>query len=78
MRMDEKKNDSQMELEPEMGYLGNVNAARHLLEECLFEKIYKKLELLLNPYMVILQRIDNVVKCVIMYTKQKLLYENNY
>lgn len=31
---DEKKSESQMELEPEMGYLGNVNAARHLLEEC--------------------------------------------
>ena len=31
---DEKKSDSQMELEPEMGYLGNVSAARHLLEEC--------------------------------------------
>ena len=31
---DGKKSDSQMELEPEMGYLGNVSAARHLLEEC--------------------------------------------
>jgi len=31
---DEKKSDSQMELEPEMGYLGNVSAARHLLEAC--------------------------------------------
>ena len=31
----------------------------------------------LNPYMVILQRIDNFVKCVIMYTKQKI-YENYF
>ena len=31
---DEKKSNSEMKLEPEMGYLGNVNAARRLLEEC--------------------------------------------
>ena len=40
---DEKKDSAKLELQPEMGYLGNVSAARHLLRSVI--KLFHKLSI---------------------------------
>ena len=53
------------------GYLGNTDDVRALLEK--IYKMNKEAIILLNPYSVILLKLDSVVKCVINEYKAKFI-----